>query len=105
MIWINATFNIINFVLALVAIVLALGVTWRLAGKIALAYKFLVIAIAVFAVKEFIRFFTELQVFSAEILINVTKFVFIVLIIFSVLNIKRIIKEVDGHRNHKRRKK
>ena len=90
-----------NFVVifaALLSIVFAFGVVWRVEKKLDTSYKLLLLAITSFAVSEILGFFDVGAENNVKFWVVSAKVLFALFFLLGILTARRMIREVDGEK-------
>jgi len=86
--------EVINLIIALIAVGIALGAVSLLSGDLRKNWIYLIIAIATFAVFELFQVMKELKLFEFHGLSDLIEFIFIVFLLVAVYNLKNLFTKI-----------
>lgn len=88
--------NIFGILLTFFSIIYAAGVVWRVEKKLDISYKLFLAAIVAYAVSLFLEMFNVIDTTVMELYISITKVLFIGLFLGGVLEMRKLVREIDG---------
>jgi hypothetical protein len=90
--------NLVGILLTFFSIIYAAGVVWRVEKKLDISYKLFLAAIMAYAVSLFLEMFNVIDSSTMELYISITKVVFIGLFLGGVLEMRDLIRDMDGEK-------
>lgn len=90
--------NFVVILAALLSIVYAFGVVWRVEKKLDVSYKLLLLAIAFFTFSEGLEFFDIGNASPFRFWVILFKVLFALFFLLGILTARRMIREVDGEK-------
>lgn len=90
--------NFVVILTALLSVVYAFGVVWRVEKKLDVSYKLLLLAIVFFTISEGLGFFDIGTAGRIRFWMVLTKVLFALFFLLGILTARRMIQEVDGEK-------
>ena len=90
--------NFVVILTALLSIVYAFGVVWRVEKRLDVSYKLLLLAIVFFTLSEILGFFDIGTAGQIRFWMVLAKVLFALFFLLGILTARRMIREVDGEK-------
>ncbi len=97
--------TLLNAIFGLIILFIAINLIMRFSGKLRGAIVFLTIALIILTIGSFLRFFGLIPSAYAEYNGLIINFLITLFIFFTLFNMRQMVKGIDNHYNHVKKRK